>query len=136
MNLDKYDDNIIELNLSNKRLNVIPDLSRFKNLKILYLHNNNITDIQPLQYLTNLITLNLNKNNITDISSLQYLHKLEILWLSIKPFIVKEINSNSEIDGEMIKQVYQSYTEDEIENYENKVREKFKNYKFIYWSYW
>ncbi len=57
-----------------------------------------------------------------------------MLNLNINRFVVKEINPNSEIDEEIIKQVYQSYTEDEIEEYENKVIKKFKNYEFIIWD--
>ncbi len=34
----------------------------------------------------------------------------------------------------MIKQVYQIYTKNEIKEYENKVKEKFKDYKFIMWD--
>ena len=55
------------------------------------------------------------------------------MYLSIKPFIVKEINSNIEIDREIVGQVYQSYTEAEIENYKYKVIKKFKDYRFIKW---
>ncbi len=159
MNLDKYDNNLTKLVLYYQRLNIIPDLSRFKNLKDLSLDNNNISDIQPLQYLTKLEYLYLHDNNISDITSLQYLTNLEELWLnnnkisdihplqyltklkkltlSIELFIVKEINTqlsiNQEIDNEMIKQVYQIYTKDEIKEYENKVKEKYKDYKFIRW---
>ncbi len=48
MNLDEYDNDITELNLSFKKLNVIPDLNRFKNLKILWLPYNIISDIISL----------------------------------------------------------------------------------------
>ncbi len=73
----------------------------------------------------------LDGNNISDIAPLQHLTILNRLTLSIKPFIVKEINPNSEIDVEIIEQVYQIYTKDEIEEYKNKVKEKYKYYKFI-----
>ncbi len=159
MNLDEYNDNIIELDLSRKGLNTIPNLTRFKNLKKLFLDCNKISDISPLQYLTNLKELWLNVNYINDISPLQYLTNLEVLKLhsnnisdithlqhltklkelilSIETFIVKEINPqlliNQQLDNEIIKQVYQSYTKDELKDYENKVKEKFKDYKFIKW---
>ncbi len=116
MNLNEYDDNITELDLFNRNLNIIPNLSRFKNLELLYLHDNNISDITSLQCLT----------------------KLKYLYLSIKPFIVKEINPqlliNQQLDNEMIEQVYVNYTKDEIKDYKIKVKEKFKNYKFIMWE--
>ncbi len=204
MNLDICDDNIIELPLGYEKINIIPDLSRFRDLKNLYLNNNNISniiplqystnleklwldsnninditslrylinlkelyltknninDISPLKYLNNLQFLALNKNNISDISSLQYLpnleyltlnnnnisditvilqylNKLKSLCLSIGPFVVKEINPqlliNKNLDDEIIKQIYQVYTKDEIKKYENKVKEKFKDYRFIRW---
>ncbi len=101
------------------------------------LEKNKISDILSLQYLTKLKELNLRDNNISDITSLQNLTKLKKLWLDIKSFIIKEINPqlliNQQLDNEMIKQVYQIYTKDEIKEYENKVIEKFKDYKFIIW---
>ncbi len=185
MNLYKYNDDITELDLSNKKLNYIPDLSRFKKLEILnlsnnnisdiiplqnlnnsnlvslHLTNNNISDIRPLQYLTNLIVLSLNYNNISDLSPLQHLINLEkldlenniinditkllqsltnlrMLYISIEPFVIKEINPqlsiNQQLDNEIIKQIYQTYTNNEIKDYQNKVIRKFKKYKFIDWS--
>ncbi len=113
MYLDKYNGDITELDLYYKKdLNVIPDLSRFKKLEKIYLNGGVINNITSLQYLTN----------------------LKMVYLSIKLFIVKEIIPNSEIDIEIIKQVYQIYTEDEIKEYKNKVKEKFKDYNFIIWK--
>ncbi len=132
-----YLTNIEKLYLNHNNISNISPLIYLINLKKLNLNQNNISDIQPLQYLTNLEKLYLSDNNISDITSLQCLSNLKIFYLSIKPFIVKEINSqlsiNQNIDKETIKQVYQSYTENEIEDYKCKVIKKYENYKFISW---
>ncbi len=57
--------------------------------------------------------------------------------IKIDPFVIKEINSqlftNQQLDNETIKQIYHIYEYDKIEEYKNKVQEKYKDYKFIKW---
>ena len=60
--------NIIELDLSNKQLNALPDLSKYTNLEILNCYNNNLTSLDNLP--TTLKKLNCNHNNITNLDNL------------------------------------------------------------------
>ena len=54
--------NIIELNLSNKQLNELPDLSKYTNLEILDCYNNNLTSLNNLP--TTLKKLNCSHNQL------------------------------------------------------------------------
>nr|CAD7424864.1 unnamed protein product [Timema monikensis] len=58
------------------------DISRCKNLTVLYLHNNFIEKIGNLQHAVNLTHLYLQKNKISKIENLQYLKNLKKLYLS------------------------------------------------------
>jgi len=60
--------NVILLNITKKRLNVLPDLSRFINLKYLYCGNNNLKNIQNLP--SNLKSLYCEHNDLIELSNL------------------------------------------------------------------
>ena len=46
--LDSLPDDLNEIDVSNKNLDYLPDLSRFKKLKILYCSSNNLTSLPVL----------------------------------------------------------------------------------------
>ena len=96
--LSNLNDDITKLDISNKGLKILPDLSRFTNLKILNCHNNNIKTLNNLpQYLEelncydnlivrldnlpmNLKKLNCKNNKIKNLDNLPItLNKLECL---------------------------------------------------------
>lgn len=58
--LNSLPDDVEKIDLSNKNLNELPNLSRFYNLKVLNISNNKIKSIQSLP--SNLIVLFCNKN--------------------------------------------------------------------------
>ncbi|MDP1728504.1 MAG: arginase family protein [Bacteroidota bacterium] len=62
---------IINLDLSNRRLNGIIDISAFENLKTLSLNDNNITEINGLENLRKVCYLDLSNNQISEIKGLQ-----------------------------------------------------------------
>jgi Leucine-rich repeat (LRR) protein len=75
--LDSLDSNVTTIDLSNKGLTSLPDLSRFIHLKILYCYDNQITQLDHLT-LPNLQTLGCGKNQITQLDHLN-LPNLQIL---------------------------------------------------------
>jgi Leucine Rich repeats (2 copies) len=68
--------------LNTLRLESIPALDSYFNLKCLYLNNNSLTEISGLNCLKKLRTLHLNNNSITKISGLDQLKDLRVLDLS------------------------------------------------------
>ncbi|WP_254011185.1 leucine-rich repeat domain-containing protein [Limnofasciculus baicalensis] len=74
--------NLMELSLSDNKIDNITPISFLKNITILNLCQNHIIDIQPLAFLTNLTILNLCFNKISDIAPLSSLTNLNILTLT------------------------------------------------------
>ena len=68
---------IIELDLSNKQLNELPDLSKYTNLEILNCNNNNLTNLYNLPQ--SLKVLYCSENKLTDLTRIGRLSNLEIL---------------------------------------------------------
>ncbi|XP_054420048.1 leucine-rich repeat-containing protein 72 [Pteronotus mesoamericanus] len=77
----KRDADVFELFLSQKELTDVIDLSRFKNLKYLWLYHNKLHGITFLTRNYCLTELYLNNNAIIDIEGLHYLPSLHILLL-------------------------------------------------------
>nr|XP_026264268.1 leucine-rich repeat-containing protein 72 [Urocitellus parryii] len=77
----KRDVDVFELFLSQKELTDVIDLSRFKNLKYLWLHHNKLHGIAFLTRNYCLTELYLNNNAIFEIVGLHYLPSLHILLL-------------------------------------------------------
>ncbi|XP_063779926.1 protein phosphatase 1 regulatory subunit 42 isoform X2 [Pseudophryne corroboree] len=72
---------VTHLNYSNKNIDYVEDLSRCKNLTVLYLYDNNISHIGNLGFATNLTHLYLQNNCIYCIENLTGLKRLEKLYL-------------------------------------------------------
>ena len=72
--LDSLQEDIEEINVSKKSLTYLPNLSRFKKLKILHCTHNQLTSLPPLEQLKELYCHN---NQLT---SLPPLEKLQILY--------------------------------------------------------
>ncbi|XP_013798344.1 protein phosphatase 1 regulatory subunit 42 isoform X3 [Apteryx mantelli] len=72
---------ITHLNLSDKNIDTIGDLSLCRNLRVLYLYDNQISQIQNLDFATNLTHLYLQNNCISCIENLSSLKHLEKLYL-------------------------------------------------------
>lgn len=71
--LNTLPDDITEINISNRNLNELPDLSRFKNLSYLDCSSNNLKELKlPKQLLDKLIYLICDFNNMTYIQKLPY----------------------------------------------------------------
>ncbi|XP_069915682.1 leucine-rich repeat-containing protein 72 isoform X2 [Oryctolagus cuniculus] len=77
----KRDSDVLELFLSQKELTEVIDLSRFKNLKYLWLHHNKLQGIAFLTRNYCLTELYLNNNAIFELEGLHYLPSLHILLL-------------------------------------------------------
>ncbi|NWI58062.1 PPR42 phosphatase, partial [Calyptomena viridis] len=77
----QYLQKITHLNLSNKNIDTIGDLSFCKNLRVLYLYDNQISQIQNLDFASNITHLYLQNNCISSIENLSSLKKLEKLYL-------------------------------------------------------
>ncbi|KFO91326.1 Protein phosphatase 1 regulatory subunit 42, partial [Buceros rhinoceros silvestris] len=69
------------LNLSNKNIDVIGELSLCRNLRVLYLYDNRIKQIQNLGFASNITHLYLQNNCISHIENLSPLKNLEVLYL-------------------------------------------------------
>ncbi|XP_059828633.1 leucine-rich repeat-containing protein 72 isoform X4 [Hypanus sabinus] len=88
---------VIELYLAKKRLTEVPDLSRFKQLKYLWLNHNKIKKISSLTMNYCLKELYLQNNLLTDVTdTLKHLTNLEILmlhnnWLTKLEKVVTEL---------------------------------------------
>ncbi|XP_064301506.1 protein phosphatase 1 regulatory subunit 42 [Phalacrocorax carbo] len=72
---------ITHLNLSDKNIDAIGDLSLCKNLRVLYLYDNQISQIQNLDFASNITHLYLQNNCITCMENLSSLKNLEKLYL-------------------------------------------------------
>ncbi|NWT47266.1 PPR42 phosphatase, partial [Chroicocephalus maculipennis] len=70
---------ITHLNLSDKNIDAIGDVSLCKNLRVLYLYDNQISQIQNLDFASNITHLYLQNNCITCIENLSSLKNLEKL---------------------------------------------------------
>jgi Leucine-rich repeat (LRR) protein len=76
--LNSLDENVVEIDISNQCLTEIPDLSRFKQIKILKCNHNLLTGLPPLnETLKTLICFN---NRLTLLPPLN--HNLQYLWCS------------------------------------------------------
>ena len=73
---------VINLELSNNKIEDLTVLSTIKNLETLELNCNNIIDLNPLSKLENLTELNLNNNNISDLTPLSNLYNLQYLYIN------------------------------------------------------
>ncbi|NXS72763.1 PPR42 phosphatase, partial [Pandion haliaetus] len=72
---------ITHLNLSDKNIDAIGDLSLCKNLRVLYLYDNQISQIQNLDFASNITHLYLQNNCISCIENLSSLKNLEKLCI-------------------------------------------------------
>ena len=136
--LDNLDVDCEEISLRDRGIDVIPGLSRFKNLKKLDLRGNNISDLTPLSNLIKLTYLSLDSNNITDLSLLSNLINLKKLELSIKSFVAKYLKPDIEVfDKELINQIYIEYYKNEIIKAEKYVKGnvKLNNVNIIWWEF-
>ncbi|KAF1399092.1 Protein phosphatase 1 regulatory subunit 42, partial [Spheniscus mendiculus] len=79
--IGQYLRKITHLNLSDKNIDAIGDLSLCKNLRVLYLYDNHISQIQNLDFASNITHLYLQNNCITCIENLSSLKNLEKLYL-------------------------------------------------------
>uniref|UniRef100_A0A8C8ABV5 Protein phosphatase 1 regulatory subunit 42 n=1 Tax=Otus sunia TaxID=257818 RepID=A0A8C8ABV5_9STRI len=77
----RYLRKITHLNLSDKNIDAIGDLSLCKNLRVLYLYDNQISQIQNLDFASNITHLYLQNNCISCIENLSLLKNLEKLYL-------------------------------------------------------
>ncbi|XP_068862087.1 protein phosphatase 1 regulatory subunit 42 [Aphelocoma coerulescens] len=77
----QYLQKMTHLNLSDKNIDSIGDLSFCKNLRVLYLYDNQINQIQNLDFSSNITHLYLQNNCISSIENLSSLKKLEKLYL-------------------------------------------------------
>jgi Leucine-rich repeat (LRR) protein len=73
--LDSLPEDILAINVSNKNIKSLPDLSRFKNLKQLYCSDNELTSLPNLPQ--NLETLSCSDNKLTSLPTLP--QNLEVL---------------------------------------------------------
>ncbi|XP_069709217.1 protein phosphatase 1 regulatory subunit 42 isoform X2 [Phaenicophaeus curvirostris] len=78
---EQYLRKITHLNLSDKNIDAIGDLSLCKNLRVLYLYDNQISHIQNLDFASNITHLYLQNNCISRIENLSSLKNLEKLYL-------------------------------------------------------
>ncbi|NXG81119.1 PPR42 phosphatase, partial [Baryphthengus martii] len=72
---------ITHLNLSDKNIDAIGDLSLCKNIRVLYLYDNQISQIQNLGFASNVTHLYLQNNCISCMENLSSLTNLEKLYL-------------------------------------------------------
>ena len=73
--LNSLSEDILKLHISGKNIKSLPDLTKFKNLEILYCHNNQLTSLPTLPQ--NLKELNCHNNQLTSLPTLpQNLEKL------------------------------------------------------------
>ncbi|XP_037984142.1 protein phosphatase 1 regulatory subunit 42 isoform X4 [Motacilla alba alba] len=77
----QYVQRLTHLNLSDKNIDSIGELSFCKNLRVLYLYDNQINQIQHLDFASNITHLYLQNNRISTIENLSSLKKLEKLYL-------------------------------------------------------
>ncbi|OXB55152.1 hypothetical protein ASZ78_001383 [Callipepla squamata] len=78
------------LNLSDKNLDAIGDISLCRNLRVLYLYDNQISRIQNLGFASHLTHLYLQNNRISCIENLSSLKNLEKLYLGGNSITVVE----------------------------------------------
>ncbi|XP_053914979.1 protein phosphatase 1 regulatory subunit 42 isoform X1 [Cuculus canorus] len=78
---EQYLRKITHLNLSDKNIDAIGDLSLCKNLRVLYLYDNQISQIENLDFASNITHLYLQNNCISRIENLSSLKNLEKLYL-------------------------------------------------------
>lgn len=76
---------IESLDLSNRNIKDISQLSHLENLEVLHLYNNNISDISALSKLSLLKELTLGENRVSDISPISNLYSLTKLDLGGNP---------------------------------------------------
>ena len=66
--LNSLPEDTTKINVSNKNLTYLPDLSRFKNLQQLYCNDNKLTSLPPLN--ENLLYLHCSNNKLTSLPQL------------------------------------------------------------------
>ncbi|KAK6299657.1 hypothetical protein J4Q44_G00296900 [Coregonus suidteri] len=91
-----------ELNISNKNIEDIDDLSMCRNLTVLYLYDNKITQICNLGFASNLTHLYIQNNNITHIDNLSNLQKLSKLYLGGNSIMVVEGLEELHLEGQRL----------------------------------
>ncbi|NXL87681.1 PPR42 phosphatase, partial [Alectura lathami] len=79
--LGQYLQRTTHLNLSDKNIDAIGDISSCKNLRVLYLYDNQISQIQNMGFASSITHLYLQNNCISCIENLSSLKKLEKLYL-------------------------------------------------------
>ncbi|NWH77094.1 PPR42 phosphatase, partial [Piaya cayana] len=95
---EQYLRKITHLNLSDKNIDAIGDLSLCKNLRVLYLYDNRISHIQNLDFASNITHLYLQNNCISRIENLSSLKNLEKLYLGgNKITVVEGLDKSEEI---------------------------------------
>lgn len=75
---------------------LVPQLKKLKNLKVLDLSYNNISEISPLAQLTDLTELNLHNNKIRTVTPLAELTKLTFLSLGVNQLRTEDIENLKE----------------------------------------
>ncbi|XP_064634984.1 leucine-rich repeat-containing protein 72-like [Lineus longissimus] len=99
----KRDDDVIELYISNKELNDVSDLSRFKNLQRLWLSGNKLRRIKCLQTNFRITELYLQNNQLVEITgALHHLDNLQTLMLHNNQLtklerVIKELNKMQDL---------------------------------------
>ncbi|XP_031460733.1 protein phosphatase 1 regulatory subunit 42 isoform X1 [Phasianus colchicus] len=88
--LGRHLQKITHLNLSDKNLDAIGDISLCRNLRVLYLYDNQISQIQNLGFASHLTHLYLQNNCISKIENLSSLKNLEKLYLGGNSITVVE----------------------------------------------
>ncbi|XP_016309335.1 protein phosphatase 1 regulatory subunit 42-like [Sinocyclocheilus anshuiensis] len=88
--LQQYLKKLTHLSFSNKSIEEIDDLSRCRNLTVLYLYDNQISQICNLGFASNLTHLYMQNNNIFCIENLSSLDKLSRLFLGGNSITVVE----------------------------------------------
>ncbi|XP_076017240.1 protein phosphatase 1 regulatory subunit 42 [Genypterus blacodes] len=86
----EYLKRLTHLNFSNKNIEGIGDLSKCRNLTVLYLYDNHISQICNLGFASNLTHLYMQNNDVTRIENLHNLDKLSKLYLGGNSITVVE----------------------------------------------
>ena len=90
----QYDDNVISIDLSRRKITEIKNINNLSNLRELNLSANYITEIKNIDNLVNLQELDLSRNKITKIKNIDNLVNLQVLNLRENKIIeIKNIDN-------------------------------------------